>query len=283
MPASMPAAAAQPLNVPVDEAFYPSSDGKPMAENTWQLRAMLNALSDLDEALPEAFVAADLLVYPEEGNNQKSIAPDVLVALGLGKGDRSSYFVWAEGKPPDWVLEVASRSTWKRDLNEKRRAYAAMGVREYWLFDARAFSREREGRPRMKKGGVYRDGTPRLQGLALADGEYRPLEARLVDGERTIRSEVLGMEVRADGKLLRFRDVATGRDVQHRPELNTEVERAKAQAEQEAARRLAAEAQSERDTAARLAAQAQSKRDTAARLAAQARVAELEAALRRRG
>ena len=273
MPASMPAAAAlAALNVPVDEAFYPSSDGKPMAENTWQLWAMVNALCDLEEALPEAFVAADLLVYPEEGNNRKSIAPDVLVALGLGKHDRSSYFVWAEGKPPDWVLEVASRSTWKRDLNEKRLVYAAMGVREYWLFDAKAFSRERDGRPRAKKGGVHKGGTPPLQGLALEDGEYRPLEARLVDGERMIRSEVLGMDVRADGKLLRFRDVATGRDVQHWP---ARAERAEARAEREAGR-----AAREADRAEREADRAE--RAVAAQAAAEARVAELEAALRRR-
>ena len=270
MPASMPAAAAQAaLNVPVDEAFYPSSDGKPMAENMWQSEAILNAVVDIQKARPEALVAADILVYPQEGNRDYSVAPDVLVAFGLGKHQRSSYFVWAEGKPPDWVLEVASRSTWKRDLNEKRRAYAAMGVREYWLFDARAFSREREGRPRAKKGGAYRGSTPPLQGLALADGEYRPLEARLVDGERTIRSEVLGMDVRADEMLLRFRDVATGRDVRHWPERDAEAERAEARAARETARRLAAEVQS--------------KRDNAARLAAQARVAELEAALRRRG
>ena len=51
-----------------------------------------------------------------------------------------SYFVWREGKPPDWVLEVASHSTVSAVLDEKGRKYAAMGVQEYWLFAGAASS-----------------------------------------------------------------------------------------------------------------------------------------------
>ena len=55
MPASPPAAAdyATPNGHVMGGVFYPSSDGKPMAENTWQLWAMVNALGDLEEALRE--------------------------------------------------------------------------------------------------------------------------------------------------------------------------------------------------------------------------------------
>ena len=111
---------------------------------------------------------------------------------------------------------------------------------------------------------MYPRGTPRLQGLKLADGEYRPLPSRLVDGERTIGSAVLGLDVRVGGELLRFRDAATGR---HRPEVEADEQRAQAAAER-------AQAAAER-------AQAQARREAAARSASQARVAELEAALRR--
>ena len=250
MPASLPAAAASAAPnlraTGVEDVFYPSSDGEPMAENMWQAKAILNAASDLGTTHPLALVAADILVYPERGNRDNRIAPDVLVALGLGPHNRSSYLVWAEGKPPDWVLEVASPGTQAEDRGVKRRRYAEIGVPEYWLFDPR--------------GDVYPRGTPRLQGLELADGEYRPLESRLVDGERTIRSAVLGLDVRADGELLRFRDAATGRDVRHRPEVEADEERARAAAER---------------------AQAQARQEAAARSAAEARVAELEAALRR--
>ena len=242
MPTPTPAAAATAAsNVRVpDDVFYPCSDGRPMAENMWQARAILNAVGDLEATHPRALVAADILMYPEKGNNKNPIAPDVLVGLGLGTHNRSSYFVWKEGKPPDWVLEVASPSTQADDLGVKRRRYAEIGVPEYWMFDA--------------KGGVYPPGTPRLQGLKLADGKYIPLPWQLADGGRTIRSEVLGLDVRVDGELLRFRDAA-GRDIPHRNEIEAAAGRAEARAEREAA----------------------------ARSAAEARVAELEAALRRSG
>ena len=304
LPVTAAAAAAAASNVGAtraDDVFYPSSDGRPMSENMWQAEAIMNAGGDLGSARPKALVAADILVYPEKGNNRNSIAPDVLVALGLGTHKRSSYFVWEEGKPPDWVLEVASPSTKKKDLDDKRRKYAEMGVPEYWMFDP--------------KGDVYPSGTPRLQGLKLADGEYRPLKSRLLDGKRTIRSEVLGLDVRVEDELLRFRDVATGKDIQHRSEVEADkeralaaierhraaterahaaTERAQAQAKQEAAQRKNAEAHAKQEAAraeqeaaraeqeAARAKQeaARAEQEAALRSAAEARVAELEAALR---
>ena len=271
MPTPPPAAAATAASnvpaAPADDVFYPCSDGKPMADNMWQANAIMNATGDLREALPTALVAADILMYPEEGNNRNFIAPDVLVGLGLGTHNRSSYFVWVEGKPPDWVLEVASPGTQADDRGVKRRRYAAMGVPEYWMFDP--------------KRGVYPPGTPRLQGLKLADGKYMPLPWQLADGGRTIRSEVLGLDIRVEGELLRFRDAATGRDIPHRAEVVAAAERAKAaaeraegQAKREAERRKAAEAKAEREAARAI-------REASARSAAEARVAQLEAALRR--
>ena len=62
------AAAAANVRVVAADAFYPSSDGRPMAENMWQSRAILHSAGDLEAAHPEALVAADILVYPEEGN-----------------------------------------------------------------------------------------------------------------------------------------------------------------------------------------------------------------------
>ena len=235
-----------------DDVFYPSSDGRPMAENTWQSEVLLHTAGDLGAAHPEAFVAVDLLVYPERGNRYKSIAPDVLVALGRKMDRRSSYKVWEEGKPPDWVLEVASPSTEEKDRCSKPSDYAAMGVREYWLFDP--------------KGDVYPHATPRLRGLALEGGEYRPLESRLEDGVRMIHSEVLGLGVRAEGDLLRFWNPATRRDIRHQREAEAAAVEAEARADREAARA---------DQEA-----ARASRETAARAAAEARVAELESAMR---
>ena len=134
---------------------------------------------------------------------------------------------------------------------------------------------------------MYPLGTPRLQGLKLVDGEYRPLKSRLVDGKRTIRSEVLGLDVCVEGELLRFRDVATGKDIRHRAEIEADEERAQAQARQEAAQRKTAEAHAQREStradqeAARADQEAaRAEQEAAIRSAAEARVAELEAALR---
>ena len=39
------------------------------------------------------------------------------------------------GKPPDFVLEVASESTAEVDAGEMRKDYVALGIGEYWRFD----------------------------------------------------------------------------------------------------------------------------------------------------
>ena len=260
------------------DVLYPCSDGRPLADNAWQSRAILRATGDLEVAHPEALAVMNILVYPEEGNPKNRVAPDVLVAFGVGTHSRSSYLVWEEGKPPDWVLEVASPLT--NDLDFKRRAYAAMGVPEYWLFDP--------------KGDVFPAGQPRLQGLTLADGGYVRLAPRLADGLAMIRSSVLGLDLRVEGEFIRMHDPATKEDILHQRELKALAERetarrkdAEAHAEQ-AAQRKDAEARAEREAeraeqeAERAEREAErARREAAERLVAQARVAELEAALQR--
>ena len=106
-----------------------------------------------------------------------SVAPDVMVAVGVDDSLRDSWVIWQEGKAPDFVLEVASESTWKRDRDEKPAIYASMGVAEYFLYDP--------------VGGRL---DPRLQGYALRGGAYRALPSEvLADGVRGVRSAVLGL------------------------------------------------------------------------------------------
>ena len=195
-----------------DDVFYPSSDGKPMAENTWQSEVMRNAGDEIGVMHPDALVALSVLVYPERGNRYNRIAPDVLVALGRGMGRHFFYKVWEEGQPPDWVLDVASPPTEEDDHRPRRENYASrredyatMGVQEYWLFDARE--------------DVFPPKAPQLRGLTLKDGEYQPLESRIENGVRMIHSKVLDLGVYADGELLRFWDPARRRDVLHRREI----------------------------------------------------------------
>ena len=145
--------------------------------------------------------------------------PDVFVVFGVEKRMRPYYKVWKEGKAPDFVLEVAWKSTWREDLGPKREIYARLGVREYWMYDPT---------------GEYF--TPVLQGLRLAGGAYvRQLAVSSPDGALTPTSETLGLELRARAGEMRFRDPATG-------ELLLSQQEEAASRRQEAAARRKAEA-----------------------------------------
>ena len=122
------------------------------------------------------------------------MSPDVFVAYGVPKEtDREVWKLWVEGKAPDFVLEVTSKSTRKDDEGRKKAIYERIGVREYWQFDPT---------------GDYLD--PILKGRALADGRYRGLGLERRDGGLCRFSEVLGLDLRlADGRL-RFFDPKRG-------------------------------------------------------------------------
>ena len=211
---------------PAEDPMYPSSDGLPLAENDWQLTAIHDAFGMLNIRYldrPDVYVSADLLIYYEEGDPRKSVAPDVFVVFGAAKRKRMVYKLREEPKAPDFVLEVASENTWQQDLGRKRALYAELGVREYWLFDPRD---------------EYFD--PTLQGLGLRGRAYRPMPARVESGARTIRSEVLGLDLRVENQALRFRDPESGECLQNLAEATTAMGRtASALAEEKAARRVA--------------------------------------------
>ena len=64
-----------PVTFPRREIDYPSSDGKPLAENDAQLHAILYAVGALRVRYgdrPDVYVSGDLLVYYEEGNPRAS-------------------------------------------------------------------------------------------------------------------------------------------------------------------------------------------------------------------
>ena len=241
--------------VPPVALEYPSGDGKPMAENDAQLAAILYGIGALRvyfESREDVYVSGDLLMYYEEGDPRVSVATDVFVVFGVEDRMRKRYLVWEEGKGPDFVLEVASKSTWREDLGPKREVYARLGVKEYWQYDPT---------------GEYF--TPVLQGLRLAGNAcVRQLAVASPDGALTLTSETLGLELRVQGGEMRFRDPATGRMLLSHGE-------ADAARRKEAAARRDAESRAEA-TAAR------AEWEAAARRAAEARVAELEALLGKR-
>ncbi len=236
---------------------YPSSDGRPLAENDAQLAAILYGVGALRVRYAgrgDVYVSGDLLIYYEEGNPRVSVAPDVFVVFGVPDRMRMSYKVWEEGKGPDFVLEVVSPSTWREDVGPKRGVYAGLGVKEYWLYDPMGEHLKRA-----------------LQGYRLVGGEYerQPL-VESVDGTLSLSSKTLGLDLWAKGGKMRFRDPETGLDLLSHEEDHARAEREAAARRQEAAARRSAEVRAEREAAAR-------QREVALRQAAEARVAELEA------
>ena len=208
--------------------------------------------------------------------------PDLLVAFGVDPDafERSNaYVIEEQGKPPDFVLEIASPSSRRRDLVTKRAAYANLEIPEYWRFDELAKRRPRK-----------------LAGDRLEGREYRPLPTELLpNGVVQGYSPVLDLHLRwEDGRLV-WHDPATGRPIASLAE-----ERARADAEQGA--RLMAEqhARTERGTRilaeerarteeararheqeARAQAEERARSEQEARAQAEERARELEAELRR--
>jgi hypothetical protein len=121
------------------EIFYPETDGKPMGDNTLQIKWMMMLFGGLDALFisdPDVFVACNLNWYPVKGDNKKVLAPDVHVVFGRQKGDRSSYMQWKEaGVPPTVVFEILSPSNSESEMAEKLEFYERFGVEEYYNYD----------------------------------------------------------------------------------------------------------------------------------------------------
>ena len=189
--------------------------------------------------------------------------PDLLVAFAVNPAAYAAsngYVVSEQGKPPDFILEVASRCTARDDLEAKKDYYERMEVGEYWLFDSAA---------------EFYGFT--LRGYRLAGGRYQPIEMREIrPGVFQGRSLMLNLNLRAEAGYLGWYDPVSG---QHIPTLQSQTVRADAaEAQRDAATtRAAAERQARADAEARATA-AEAQRD-----AAEARVRDLEERLRRQG
>ena len=150
--------------------------------------------------------------------------PDLLVAFDVDpdafKRD-NAYVIREQGKPPDFVLEIASPSSRRRDVRTKRAAYAELEIPEYWRFDELAED----------------DRHPKLAGDRLAGRRYRPLPVeQLPDGSVQGYSPVLDLHLRWEEGRLVWHDPATGRPIASLAE-----ERARADRAEERARELEAE------------------------------------------
>ena len=128
--------------------------------------------------------------------------PDLLIAFNADPAAyrrSNAYVISEQGKPPDFVLEIASRRTGREDAGDKRDDYAALGIPEYWRFDETETGRWH--------------GT-RLAGDRLAGGRYRPVTIeQLADGSLQGHSQVLNLNLRWERGQLGWYDPATGRHI----------------------------------------------------------------------
>ena len=127
------------------------------------------------------------------------LIPDLLVAFDIDARDvvtRRGYALSHQSKPPDFVLEVASVSTGRRDEGAKRAGYQAYGVPEYWRYDP--------------SGGRFH--RQHLAGDTLVDGVYQPITIHQTDPTHFWgHSEVLNLDLCWENNYLRWWDPATRR------------------------------------------------------------------------
>ena len=184
-PARAPAAAAPPRTfngaslrwTPGPDELRLPCEGEKVPQSSRQTIVIVESISCLVQhwrERPDVFVGSDQFIYWRR--DKPGVAPDVFVAFGVAKRHHTSYVVWEERKPPDFVLEVLSRSSRRQDREDKLDLYAEMAVPEYFWFD-----------PEDKA-------DPALAGFDLHGGAYEPLpEETVAEGVVGIRSKVLGL------------------------------------------------------------------------------------------
>ncbi len=137
------------------------------------------------------YVTAEVMVLvdvPDRSRNPWRPMPDVYVVLDTDDTPRTSLDTRIAGQPfPQFICEVASESTWREDIGEKRRLYADLGAREYVVFDPTA---QFLGQPirawRRREDGTW--------------GEWEQ------DAHGFLTSAVLGLRLRAEDNLPRAYD-----------------------------------------------------------------------------
>lgn len=178
------------------QAEYPTTDGQPMAETDLHREVLFEVLARLSAwfaSRQDVYVSGNMMVYYEEGEPRTHLAPDCYVVFGIPKGQRDVYKTWVEGKFPDIVFELTSKSTQKEDMKRKRWIYEHVWrVKEYYLFDPR---------------GEYLE--PNLLGYCRTRGKFVPMPIE----KNAIESPGLGLRLVAEGSHLRFFDPSTGREV----------------------------------------------------------------------
>ncbi len=176
-------------------------------------------------------VTADRYVVVRPTRNMAgSHYPDLLVAFDVDPAlyeANNGYIISEQGKPPDFVLEIASRHTGHIDIGEKRDAYAAIRIGEYWRFD---------------ETGQYHGA--RLAGDRLVGDQYEAIPIDELSAEALQGySDALNLHLRWERGTLGLYNPATGLHIATFTSERLRADQEQARADRERAARLQAEAQ----------------------------------------
>lgn len=190
------------------EIEYPSSDGKPMAETDLHRDWMITIIQRLANFYHgrRVYVSGNLLIYYEEGDTRKSVAPDTFVVKNCDPRRRRTFLLWKEKRRPNFVLETTSKKTRREDSGKKKLIYAALNIPEYFLYDPTGDWLKPQ----------------RLLGHRLRGGVYHPI---VPEADGSLLSRQLGVRFALDnGDLIMF-DAATGDRLPSAEERVRELER----------------------------------------------------------
>ena len=182
--------------------------------------------------LDSTIVSGERYICAEPGSPIRY--PDLLVAFDADPElyeTNNGYVVSLQGKPPDLVLEIASRATGHIDTGQKPEFYAGLGIAEYWRFD--------------ETGEFHGE---RLGGDRLVDGAYEPIPLESLADE-SIRgySRVLDLYLCWDQGQLDLRDPMTATPIASMDSLREEIRQVAARVEEERQLRELAESRAEEE------------------------------------
>lgn len=223
----------RPIQPATDTVEYPEADGRPMAETDLHRDLMFYIINLLRRYFngQQVYVSGNLLLYYEEGNPRKSVAPDCFVVWGVAPHRRNIYKLWEEGQAPQVVFEVTSKTTQREDQLHKMAIYAQLGVEEYYLYDPTADYLDPPLLGYQRVGGGFVPMQPQNQELVLGGLTFPPEPGEPPE----YVSPLLGLRLALDeDNILRFFDLQTGQRLLTDEEARLQAEEQARQAEEQA-------------------------------------------------
>ena len=178
---------------------------------------------------PTIYIASETPIYygerpPGTSGAPPHVIPDCLVAFAVDTDaiwQRVGYDPIQNGKPPDFVMEVASRRTYRNDSGHKRNVYEMVGVPEYWRFDP--------------TGGRFYGQA--IIGERLVNGRYERLPmVEYDDGSEGATSAALNLNFRWRERRFWIHNPDTGAEYEHPQEMAARLKAGKEQLQAEIAR-----------------------------------------------